>query len=484
MSDLVKADPPPKPPARSRWTKHIVIGVVVLLLATACLVGVQLFNDHLVQTELQEALAEADRRDPGWRLEELEARRAAVPEEQNAGPRVLATAKHLPNEWRNDPLFEELYSLPPPVQLSEQQTTTLRGKLKEWSLAVIEARKVANFSQGRYPITWSGDFVSTLLPHLTPARDVANLLGYDVTLLLQEGEVERAFVSLRALRNVGRSIGDEPVLISQLVRLAIQRQTVQTLERTLAQGQPSPSVLATFQKLLDEEVAYPLLLVAIRGERAGFHRMMVSLETGELTLDKLGTGKNDYPKGKSTSDWSAGNLLRRSHAWGVDYWMKAIEIAKQPVETQAEPVQELQATLDDAPPIAALLLVRWDKVARAYQQSQAHLRCAITGLAVERYRRQHGQWPANLDILKAEKLLPQVLNDPVDGQPLRYRPTKDGVVIYSIGVDGRYKGDALDGNQPGGDFVRLEMRLWNVDRRRQPPLPAKPLEEFPERDPK
>ena len=58
--------------------------------------------------------------------------------------------------------------------------------------------------------------------------------------------------------------------------------------------------------------------------------------------------------------------------------------------------------------------------------------------------------------------------DPFNGEPLRWRETEDGLVIYSVGPHGDYAGDALDEGRPRKDDFRVvEFRLWNVNRRRQ-----------------
>src|SRR5437870_11073475 len=49
--------------------------------------------------DLQEAIAEADRLDPGWQLADLEAKRDVIPAEENGALQVLATAKLLPPNW-------------------------------------------------------------------------------------------------------------------------------------------------------------------------------------------------------------------------------------------------------------------------------------------------------------------------------------------------------------------------------------------------
>jgi hypothetical protein len=59
----------------------------------------------------------------------------------------------------------------------------------------------------------------------------------------------------------------------------------------------------------------------------------------------------------------------------------------------------------------------------------------------------------------------------------------DGVVIYSVGADGKDNGGKLDKN-PTKDGTDRGFRLWDVPKRRQPPKPPKPLAGHPghERD--
>jgi hypothetical protein len=64
--------------------------------------------------------------------------------------------------------------------------------------------------------------------------------------------------------------------------------------------------------------------------------------------------------------------------------------------------------------------------------------------------------------------------DPFDGAPLRYRRLDDGVVIYSVGPDGKDNGGKF-GKDPMKEGTDRGFRLWDVPIRRQPPKPAKPL---------
>src|SRR5262245_50126484 len=82
---------PPEAGARRRRWWPIVLGIALLLLLLAG--GYVLLIFYLSDRNLRRVHAEADRLDPGWRLEELEARRAVLPDEQNAALVVLSAAK-------------------------------------------------------------------------------------------------------------------------------------------------------------------------------------------------------------------------------------------------------------------------------------------------------------------------------------------------------------------------------------------------------
>jgi hypothetical protein len=58
----------------------------------------------------------------------------------------------------------------------------------------------------------------------------------------------------------------------------------------------------------------------------------------------------------------------------------------------------------------------------------------LTAIALELYRRDHGDWPATLDQLVPE-LLPAVPLDRFDGRPLKYTLIDGKPLLYSVGVD-------------------------------------------------
>jgi hypothetical protein len=82
----------------------------------------------------------------------------------------------------------------------------------------------------------------------------------------------------------------------------------------------------------------------------------------------------------------------------------------------------------------------------------------LIGIALERYRREHGNWPASLSEL-APHWLPALPVDRITGKPLHLRVLDDRVLVYSEGVDrdddgGRLPpGHAGNHETPAADFA-------------------------------
>ena len=94
--DLLYEAAPPQPKPRRRWLRWLVVAGLLLVGAIA---GVLFTLIDPSEQELREAIAEADRIDPGWRFEDLEARRKVIPDEENAALRVLAARQLMPAVW-------------------------------------------------------------------------------------------------------------------------------------------------------------------------------------------------------------------------------------------------------------------------------------------------------------------------------------------------------------------------------------------------
>src|SRR5262245_9021223 len=95
MSEPALLDgPAPAQPKRGR--RRLLWLVLAGLLIAGVIVGVVFTLIDPSEQELREAIAEADRIDPGWRSEDLEARREVIPDDENAALCVLAACRQMP----------------------------------------------------------------------------------------------------------------------------------------------------------------------------------------------------------------------------------------------------------------------------------------------------------------------------------------------------------------------------------------------------
>jgi hypothetical protein len=452
----------PKAPARPfRWLKRLVIGLavtaVVLGVVTVVVRYVLLLN---ARKRTEEIIARLDRDDPGWRLDEIEAARKVVPDAENSAIPLMAAARLLPSNWpqrvaTNSPngpgreeadrgrviasvLDSEWTRYP-----SEEQIIAVRAELESLAPALTVARKVVDMPEGRFAVAYALDPLTTPLLDEQNARNSARLLKLDSIIRVHDGDFDGAIASCRGILNVGRSIGDEPFAITQLLRIAVETVSVRSIEHVLAFGEPSEESLASIQGALEIEESQPMLLQALRGERAMLNDLYSRLASRELT--KLG-GEDLSP----TLHWLYAEAMH-AYARGVvlEEMNGIIPIAKAPFSSQIELTRAWESGFSKR--ASASFLDRWARLLLpAFPQnvesnvtSRARLRTTIVAIAAERYRRKQGRWPESIEELTPWPLA-QVPADPCNDEPLIWLRVDDTLVIYSTGPDFDDNGGALE----------------------------------------
>jgi hypothetical protein len=459
-------------------------------------IGLYLYHLHSAQLQLQSAMAEASATDPNWRLVDLEAHRREVPDSANGMVAAMAVLSLVPSPWPSwdhvpageapeakqarEALSNSFGDLEPPAQLSDPQIKALRAELQRASKAVSEARKLIDLPYGIQRLNWTKDFFSTLLPNTQNTRQVANLLTYDILLQVQDRDFVQALRSARALLNSGRAIGDEPTLVSQLVRIAIDGLTSSRIERILAQGEPPPVELLAAQRAVEQEADEPLFYYGLRGERAALDGLLENVQKGELNYKEL-SNLLVWVKGANAlgRSGSAGNQVQErldaltvrltigsQRAEVLHYMSQAVEASQLPPEQQAARLREMQAIQPkDLPLLIRLLGPAWWKVGHAANRNRAQLRCTAVAIAAERYRQARGRWPTELSEL-VPGYLAAIPLDPFNGQPLKLAKHNQGIVVYSVGQDGIDNGGSINARSPPGSDIGF--RLWGLKYRRQP----------------
>jgi hypothetical protein len=469
---VTSSSPPARPVRRRRWLRYT-LGLVTLLLLAAAL-G-YFYMTWSFENELQAAIAETDALDPRWRLEDIEADRKAYSDDQNGALQTIAIAKLLGrNSVSIHPNYGDLFdNYPPERQLNSVQMEVIREAFDRIEEARIEAGKLKDLHGGRFAITYSPDFISTLMPNQQNARQSMDLLQHDAVFRAQNGDADGAMESCQALVNAGRALGDEPLLISYLIRVAGDTVTVNAVERVLAQGFPKPAPLADMQVRLKQERADAAhhWKQSMRGERAGHHQLAQVILSGKLRLSQLtgmiGPRRNPFEFFQDQFPVA----LARGYPSHLRYLNLVVETTKLPEPQQIDRMAELEKSIPAQSTFTRLLAPATAKIVRAHVRNQANLGAAEAALACERFRIEHKRWPETLDEVVKAKLLEDVPPDPFDGAPLRYRKLADGVAVYSIGFDKEDNAGKIERARPDEPATDLGVRLWDAARRRQPALP-------------
>jgi hypothetical protein len=420
-----------------------------------------------------------DRTEPGWRLADIESAREQVPEEENSARVVVAAAALLPKQWPPQDVDDLFKSLVPAEQLSPEAYDRFKKELNTVHPALKEARKLAERPRGHHHIAYKRNILETLMNDQGEVRRIWRLLEYDALLHDQDRDMKRALISCRAALNAGRSLGDEPLAISQLIRTAGVVTTCRAVERALAQGEPPPDEMIAIQKLLDDEDAFSDLLIFARGERAADQELFDAFENGDVSMGELAGGRPDWFE--RLAGFLYRDNVRREHPTMLALMSQFVAIAQLPSWEQAEAERQFEQEARELPKSAILtrlLLPHLTKLGESSRRRHACVRCMTAILATERYRQTHKHWPDSLNQL-CPRFLSAVSLDPYDGAPLRYQRANDGVMIYTVGMDRVDDGGNLDFEhitQPGVD---IGFRLWDVPKRRQPPRPKPPPQPAP-----
>lgn len=466
-------------PARKRrggYLYYVVVTILVLFLLGY--VGWSAWSKKV----LQDTLAELDRTDPGWRLEDLEANRKVVPDGENSAPIVVAASQMLPagwtiHKWDKPEPWEDPWITPPETRLNDEQIWGLTLKLEDAERALIRAREVAVFPRGRHSIRSDGRKPWAVpMPHLEQVGIVSYLLSYDAILRVQEDDADGAMISCRAAVNARRSLGDEPAFDFLWGRWGWSWH-LRVVQRLLGQGRPGETTLASLQQLLEEDELEPAPLSAARNKRAMDDTMMEALQKRELTfqeLNRLSPGTHFNPTGPNdfVSQFIALGATTRQRAAVLKYNTSVVELVKLPFPEQQARMGALHAAIQNEDFIVRAMAQVTVSIIERFRGELAVMRAGIVMLAAERYRRARGAWPDTLTDLTPEYIT-SVPADPFDEAPLRYRRTPNGIVIYSVGSDGRDDGGKVGPGKPGVADSDYGFRLFDVEARRQPPPPPK-----------
>jgi hypothetical protein len=478
-------------PVWRRWPFWLGVPVQLLIIGAF---GAGAYLSWQVNRRLADATAAADRDDPDWRLDDLLAHRDPVPDSENSALVVAEALTILPEGWPMPPTppgsmrspptavseaVERLGAMENNARPDAATVDAIRGELERYREAVRIARTLVFYDRGRHELEIGPAVIDTLLSETQAARTLARLLAADAVIRADDGDVDGGLDSCRAILATGRSIGDEPFAISQLVRVAIGSVAMNSTRRVLAQGEPSDEALARLQALVLDERDQPLLLYGVRGERAGFIEIVRRVRDGAIPIAALSDSRKPPDLGAyrtAVAPW--GKLMYDNQmAIGLEWLNQAVEIAQRPAAERTELWKAWDAEIARVKrtwhsPYSALLpmltMPAIPSAGSAHSRYEAELGAMSILLAAERHRHKTGAWPQSVAAIDRE-ILQTLPLDPFSGGAYRMEHRDGRLFIYSIGPNRIDEDGAYDPKQWGkGRVDDVGAIGWDVNLRRQP----------------
>jgi hypothetical protein len=444
------------------------------------------------QSELEKVVKALDESDPGWTLDDLCTERNAKlpPAERNS----FAVARQAREAFPRD-IGKEIDDLseagrrPANTQLRSDELAVLEKFLAEYAQAVAIARRLTDHPEGGRSFMYPEMPLDLDLKEVQEIRGIFTVLSFDAFAAAQRNRPKDAIHSVRAGLNASRAIGDEPCMISQLVRTAGAAVATRAAARTFGLTQPTESDgLATLQAEFFRDADAPRLLYGMRGERASIHRMFQLMDSGKFfnspSAAAAGVGSAKPGLLDRAGLWALRGYLPADHLFSLDMMTKGVEAAKLPFDKQREALKDVPRP----PPgdirhiFTGLLAPAVDKVNESGLRIRGELLATAVGIACERYRLRTGAWPATLDDLPKD-ILAAIPNDPFTGRRIAFKRLADGIVVYSVGPDGKDDGGAIEADEAAGaKQTDYGIRLWDPGSRRAAAPPPKPKEDEPTPD--
>jgi hypothetical protein len=305
--------------------------------------------------------------------------------------------------------------------------------------------------------------IGTLIEPLGHIRTFVRYLRIDALVAADAGDGARAVENLRTVLRLARQADSMDFLIVDMFALALADLTWRTAAEILEMRPDaiSDADLATLAAEIAVDTGAREFKPDLRGETPGFEDTLQRVFTddgtgdGRLTpeglvlLHRLASAPLDIDQPVSTATslgvhavgpvalaLTASRKETRARWEQIMAEIEAIQAAPmwEWTEHPSAPTDRFSDADKERYPVLAVLLpavgTAVERGVFANQQRDA----ALVAVALERFRRATGAYPTTLDAL-VPTYLSNVPRDIMDGEPLRYRLTDQGPIVYSVGMD-------------------------------------------------
>jgi len=266
----------------------------------------------------------------------------------------------------------------------------------------------------------------TRFPHLADIRNAVRMGAIQTQVALAEGDTEAAASSLFDMILLVELLRYDPLLIPQLVRFACHAIARDCIEYAANAQELSLDEWTRIQSLLDGVVIDGAVRLGLIGETTLNATMKLTDDYSEVLVKGWLTNFSPLAFNYLGPKWRL-SLLRDV--------ARVYEIGSLPPWQRVDAGRQLTDLVNRRWPVFHLFSqITIPANVRAYEaevRAMAHVETTRAGVAVLRFVLEHGHLPKQLS-----ELVPRYIGglpiDAFDGEPLRYRQTETGYVVYSI----------------------------------------------------
>jgi len=318
--------------------------------------------------------------------------------------------------------------------LDTERATTARGYLDANSAALKLAHEAARRTRSRYPINFNqgvSAISSVQLPVLGKLRSIGRLLSLEAMVRAHEGNAAGATDSILAVYAVSDSLSNEPMLISQLVTIALESLAAQDVGHVLSASSLSRDDLDRIAEV-----------TASRDPREGYRRGVA----GEAAFGLFDTSPmNPMANPIFTFD-------RDRYGANIEFLLDASALPLRDAVDQIDSISRHTPSVlvQRLFPFSSMMLQPLSRAFDATVRAVEYRDLVQVIAAIEKFRLDHNALPDTLDQLVPDYLA-TIPDDPYSNGLILYLQENPGYVVYSIGVDHRDgHGEKVTGT--GGDI--------------------------------
>jgi hypothetical protein len=354
-----------------------------------------------------------------------------------------------------------------------EAATGVLAKLSEAEPVFAELRAASKRPCTRFNLHYEDeDPAEIMLPHLAVVKRLTQVLELRACAELALGQTDQAFEDTKLMLCLTDACKDEPFLIAQLVRMSQLRLALQPVAEGMSQW--SEPQLRSLQARLARSDFCADTKRALSAERVWSSATIDYIRRSPSKLDMLvsfsGRHQSGFELGAALmniapSGWFDFEKLNCSRM-ADECVLPAIDLTTRQISPRlSRTADERMAGLTkrsltglyfDHLFFSSLLIPGDSRAAQKAAFAQTAADCAVIACALERYRREHGQFPESLGALQPQ-FVEKLPHDIINGQPLKYHRTETGqYVLYSVGWNESDDGGVVGVAKKGDDTSRSQ----------------------------